>query len=56
MAVLATCRKAVRWVIPADEFGDAELRAKAEKPPLVQWGIGGAEQPPSIIPEYNATF
>lgn len=33
----------------------AELRSKVEKPLLIQWGSGGAEQPPSIIHGYNAT-
>jgi hypothetical protein len=33
----------------------AELRAKLEKPLLIQWGSGGAEQPPSIIHGYPAT-
>lgn len=33
----------------------AELRAKVEKPLLIQWGSGGAEQPPSVIHGYDAT-
>jgi hypothetical protein len=33
----------------------AELRAKLEKPLLIQWGSGGAEQPPSTIHGYDAT-
>jgi hypothetical protein len=37
----------------ADSVG-AELRAKVEKPLLIQWGSGGAEQPPSTIHGYDA--
>lgn len=33
----------------------AELRRKLEKPLLIQWGSGGAEQPPSTIHGYDAT-
>ena len=33
----------------------AELREKVEKPLLIQWGSGGAEQPPSVIHGYAAT-
>jgi len=33
----------------------AELREKLEKPLLIQWGSGGAEQPPAIIHGYAAT-
>lgn len=32
----------------------AELRAKVAKPLLIQWGSGGAEQPPSVIHGYDA--
>ena len=38
----------------ADAVG-AELRGKVENPLLIQWGSGGAEQPPSVIHGYNAT-
>lgn len=33
----------------------AELREKLEKPVLIQWGSGGAEDPPSVIRGYDAT-
>lgn len=33
----------------------AELREKLQKPLLIQWGSGGAEQPPSVIHGYDAT-
>lgn len=37
------------------QFVGAELRGKVEKPLLIQWGSGGAEQPPSVIHGYDAT-
>ena len=36
------------------ESVSAELREKLENPLLIQWGSGGAEQPPAIIHGYDA--
>ncbi|MFT3664455.1 P63C domain-containing protein [Piscinibacter sp.] len=38
------------------ESVDADLRAKLEKPLLIQWGSGGAEQPPTTLHGYDAAL